>query len=168
MPQQQPTDRIAVYPSAQIRPIPGFVFSIPEGWVLDESPDALVVAHTPEAHDGFWVNAIVSHDRIARGVDLKKAAAITFERIKRQVKDVVIKQERMGKFGDRDTYLRAIQFVTADGTRQLAQIHGLSIAPTPEAGKVHDLFQIVGTCSLADVDTYGPKFVEIISSFRFT
>ena len=58
------TSRVALYPSAMIKPVPSFIFSVPAGWVLDEAPDALVVARTAEQVDGFWVNAILSHDRV--------------------------------------------------------------------------------------------------------
>ena len=63
------TARFAVFPSAMIKPVPPFIFSVPDGWVLEDAPDALVVVRTAEPVDGFWVNAILSHDRVPRAVD---------------------------------------------------------------------------------------------------
>ena len=81
------TARVAVYPSAIIKPVPSFIFSVPTGWVLDDAPDALVVARTPEQVDGFWVNAILSHDRVPRAVDFKQAAQATWARLQKTAAD---------------------------------------------------------------------------------
>src|SRR5689334_15854050 len=77
------TGRIAVYPSMELRPVPSFIFSVPAGWVLDDGADSLVVARTAEQVGDFWINAILSHQRVPRSVDFKQAAQSTWARLRR-------------------------------------------------------------------------------------
>jgi hypothetical protein len=164
------TARLAVFPSDEIRPIPPFVFSIPEGWTLDEGPDALAVVRTVEEHDGFWVNLMVSHDRVARAVDFKAAAQATWVRVLQASPTAVVSTERMVRFGDRTTYIRAVDLPAPSSKRPLAQLHALFFAPSEdgESAKTLDMFQLIGTCPAPLADTFGPSFLQIIGSFRFT
>src|SRR5262245_9587393 len=103
------TARVAVYPSAMIRPVPSFIFTVPAGWVLDEAPDALVVVRTAEQVDGFWVNAILSHDRVPRAVDFKQAAKATWARVQQASPDAKVTMERLARFGTNVVYLRGVE-----------------------------------------------------------
>jgi hypothetical protein len=161
------TARIAVYPSARIRPIPSFVFSVPDGWVLDEAASALVVARTAEAVDGFWVNAVLSHDRLPRSVDFKQAAQVSWARAQQSTPSAKVTMERLARFGDNAVYLRGVELDGPKG-RALAQLHALFFAPADGEGKTVDFFQLVGTCPRELMDTYAPDFLEVIGSFRFT
>ncbi len=161
--------RMAVFPSKAIRPTPAFVFTVPEGWVLDEAADALAVVHPAKPEGDFWVNAMVTTDRVPRAVDFKAAARITFARIKRECPDAEVKMEKMARFGSLIAYLRGIEATSPKSQRRVAQVHAVFFAPVEEddKGKTVDMFQVVGTCPEETAGRYGPRFVEIISSFRF-
>ena len=162
------TARVAVFPSAMIKPVPPFIFSVPEGWVLEDAPDALVVARTAEPVDGFWVNAILSHDRVARAVDFKQAAQATWAKLQKTSPSAKVTMERLARFGTNVVYLRGAELEAPESGRPLAQLHALFFAPAPEDGKTVDFFQFVATSPQAQMDTYGPAFVELVGSFRFT
>jgi hypothetical protein len=166
----QPSDltaRLVAYPSDVIKPVPSFVFSVPKGWVVDEAPDALCVVRTPEQVDDFWVNVILSHDRVARAVDFKSAAQITWAKLQRDSSDAKTTFERLARFGTNVVYLRGAELTAPKTGRKLAQLHGLFFAPVTEGGKTVDFFQFVATSPLDVADRFGPAFVEIIGSFRF-
>ena len=160
------TARLAVQPGT-IRGIPQFVFSIPEGWELEEAPNALAVVHAPDAVDGFWSNLLISHDRLGAAVDLKLAAQATWAKTVKQAPDAKITFERTAKFGDNVMYLRGVEMTAPQSDRPLGQLHGLCLAPKAEGAKTVDLFQLIAT-SLTD-PAHSPldQFIEIIGSFRF-
>jgi hypothetical protein len=162
------TSRLAVHPSSAIRPVPSFVFSVPEGWILDEAPDALVVVRTPEEVDGFWINAILSHDRVPRSVDYKVAAKATWDRLVASSPDAKVTMERLARFGTNVVYLRGVELSAPSSHRALAQLQALFFAPVHEEGKTVDFFQFIATTPDPLMETYGPSFLEMIGSFRFT
>lgn len=162
------TARVAVYPSSAIKPVPAFIFSVPSGWVLDEAPDALVVARTAEKVDDFWVNAILTHDRVPRSVDFKQAAQVTWGRLERTSPGAKVTMERLARFGANVVYLRGVEMQAPESGRPLAQLHALFFAPAVGEGKTVDLFQLVATSPQEHMDRFGPSFVELIGSFRFT
>lgn len=162
------TARVAVYPSDAIKPVPAFVFSVPDGWVLDEGPDALVVVHTPEEVDGFWVNLMVSQDRVARAIDHKAAAQATWARLVSNSPEAKVTMERMVRFDERITYLRAVELTSPKSGRALAQLHALFFAPAADDAKTQDVFQLIGTCPADQAERWGKDFLEVIGSFRFS
>jgi len=171
LPSEKPaelTARIAVFPSEMIRPIPPFIFSVPEGWVLDEAPDALVVIRSPTEVDGFWVNAILSHDRVPKSMDFKAAAQATWSKIQQSSPDAKATMERLARFGSNVVYLRGVEMAAPKSGRQLAQLHGLFFAPSPGESKTVDFFQFIATSPAELMEQYGPAFVEMVGSVRFT
>jgi hypothetical protein len=146
------TARVAVQPGETIRGIPSFIFSVPQGWVLD----------------GFWVNAILSHDRIARGIDFEKAVKATWGRLKQTNPDATASFEKMARFGTNVVYLRGAELKAPKSGRDLAQLHALFFAPTSGEGKTVDFFQIVATAPADKMERFAIPFLEIIGSFRFT
>ena len=167
---EKPTDltsRVAVYPSAMIRPVPSFIFSVPSGWVLDDAPEALVVARTAEQVDGFWVNAILSHDRVARSVDFKQAAQATWSRVHNTAPSAKVTMERLARFGDNVVYLRGAEMDAPGSGRAIAQLHALFFAPAEGEGKTVDFFQLVATSPREHMERFGPAIVELVGSFRF-
>lgn len=166
----QPSDltaRLVTYPSDVIKPIPAFVFSVPQGWVVDEAPDALCVVRTPQQVDEFWVNAILSHDRVARAVDFKRAAQVTWAKLERESTDASSKFERLARFGANVVYLRGAEMTAPKSGRKLAQLHALFFAPVTEGGKTVDFFQFITTAPLEHAERFGPAFLEMIGSFKF-
>lgn len=162
------TARMAVQPGSIIRGIPSFVFSVPQGWELDEAPDALAVVRTPQEVDGFWVNAIISYDRVARGIDFEKAAKVTWARLRQSSPDATASFEKMARFGDNVVYLRGAELKAPKSGRDLGQLHALFFAPVEGEGKTVDFFQIVATAPADLMKQFAPPFLEIIGSFRFT
>jgi hypothetical protein len=162
------TARLAVHPGQMIRPVPSFVFSVPRGWLLDEAPDALAVIRTPEEVDGFWVNAIISTDRVARAVDFEAAAKVTWARLKKTSPEATANVEKMARFGTNVVYLRGVELKAPKSGRELAQLHALFFAPAEGEGKTVDFFQIVATSPADLMERFAPAFLEIIGSFRFT
>lgn len=162
------TARLAVYPGEMIRPIPSFVFSVPRGWLLDEAADAIAVVRTPEEVDGFWVNAMISHDRVPRAVDFEAAAKTTWARMKQSSPDANPTLEKMARFGTNVVYLRGVELKAPKSGRELGQLHALFFAPAEGEGKTVDFFQIVGTSPANLMERFAPAFLEIIGSFRFT
>jgi hypothetical protein len=161
------TYRTIVYPSATVRPVPSFVFTPPEGWVVDEAPDALVVVRTPQQVDGFWINAILSHDRVAATVDLEAAAKATWSRILRDSPGATADMERVARFGTNIVYLRGVELDAPQSGRRLAQLHALFLGPKVDGSKTADFFQFVVTCPAERMPDLGAGFVEMIASFRF-
>ena len=163
------TARVAVFPSAMIKPVPPFIFSVPDGWVLDDAPDALVVARTAEPVDGFWVNAILSHDRVPRAVDFKQAAQATWA----QAAEVVAVRE------GHDGAPRALRHATsctcaASSSRRPSRV-ARSRSCTRCSSRRRRTRARPSTSSSSSrrahkthMDAYGPAFVELVGSFRFT
>lgn len=166
---EQHTHYVAVYPSRDIKPVPGFVFSVPKGWILDEAPNALAVVRPPEALDGFWINMLVTGDTVLRSLDIETAAKITWARLKKQQPSAEVTTERFARFGPRVTYLRSVDLERDDGVK-LSQVQALFFAPVDadDIGKTVHMFQLVGTCLASQLDRVGPDMVEIVASFRFT
>jgi len=165
----QPSDRtarLAVQPGT-IRGIPSFVFSVPEGWVVEEAPNALAVVRAPEATDGFWPNLMISHDRLGAAVDLKLAAQATWSKVQRQSADATVTFERTARFGENVVYMRGVEMTAPQSKRRLGQLHGLCIAPKAESAKTIDLFQLIATSLAEPTNSPVSAFVEIIGSFRF-
>jgi hypothetical protein len=166
-PKPTATSQIAAYPSRLIKPIPSFLFAVPRGFVVDEAPDALCVVRAPKEVDGFWINAILSHDRVPRSVDFKQAAQITFARMKRSSPDATATMERLARFGANVVYLRGVEMKAPKTGRGLAQVQALFFAPANDKGKTVDFFQFIATAPSELMPRFGKAFVEMISSFKF-
>jgi hypothetical protein len=166
---ENPADALAraiVHPSQMLPGIPQFMFSVPLGWVLDEAPGALAVVRLPEQVDGFWVNAILSHDKVARSVDYKQAAQATWAKIQRSAKDVTEQGEKLVRFGNLVMYIRGAEMTSASGTR-VAQVHAQFFAPVSEGGKVVDFFQFNLSAPTSAASNLAKSFTEMLSTFRF-
>ena len=170
MAEEQPSaaaSRVVVHPSAMLTGIPRFLFSVPDGWVLDDAPSALCVIRQPNADNGFWVNAVIRHDKLPRAIDFERAAKVTWAKLKKVSPDATEHGERLIRFGNNIVYTRGVELNDSTG-RPLAQMQALFFAPVTEGGKTVDFFQIIGTCGRdAAITANMDAFVEIISSFRF-
>ena len=164
----QHTHFVAVFPSRDIRPVPSFVFSVPTGWMLDEAPHTLTAVRLPAAVDGFWINLLITHDTVARSIDLEQAAIAALTRVRQQCATFSLGTEKFARFATRICYLRTIEITKEPDSPKLTQVHALFFGPVDGGGKVVDLFHLVGTCRSDQIDTYGPAMIEIIASFRFT
>jgi hypothetical protein len=143
------------------------VFLAPPGWVADEAPGALVVVRAPQEVDGFWLNAILSHDRVGADVDLAKAAAALWTRIQRESPGAKVESERVARFGNNVVHLRGIELSAPRSGRALAQLQAIFLAPPVTGRKTTDLFQFVITTPVESMPRLGPGFIEMIASFHF-
>ncbi len=166
--QARPAVRIETYPSDALRGVPPFDFAVPRGWVVFEAPDSHALIRTPVQVADFWVNAVIQSDRVPRKIELPHAAVLTMRQIEAAGSEIRIDEEKIGSFGDRQTYLRTIEVTPNDSTQRVAQLHALFFAPTPDDKALHDLFQIVGSCPVEVAETFMPIFVRMVASFRFT
>jgi hypothetical protein len=163
-----PTDAVAVFPSAALRPVPSFTIGIPSGWRIDEAPDALGVLRVPEMIDGFWVNLLITTERVDHRAKLGHVASVALEQLKRQHPEVVVKADRVAEIDGRVMSIRVLELTAPDSGRELTIVQGLTAAPRAEGATTRDLFQLTGTCARADANRFGPVFVDTISSFRLT
>jgi hypothetical protein len=160
-------NRLVVQPSKMLTGVPPFVFTAPDGWVLDEAPGSLAVIRLPEEVDGFWVNALISHDKVARSVDFETAAKVTWAKQQKSVDDLTDRGERLMRFGNVVMYIRGAEFSAPKGGRRLAQLQALWFAPVTEGGKVVDFFQLVLTAPVEHMSKFSPAIIEMLSTFRF-
>lgn len=159
--------QVVVYPSMAVRPIPSFVFAAPPGWVVDEAPGALCAIRVIEAKDGFWSNALLTHDRVAKGVDLQAVASASWGRLKADAPSAEVAMERVARFGRNIVYLRGVELDAPQSGNKLAQLHAIFFAPTREGDKTLDLFQFVATSTPATMEDVAKSFVEMIATFNF-
>ena len=162
------TRQIASYPSRLLRPVPAFVFSVPEGWVVEEAPDSLALVRTPVEIDDFWVNAVISHDRVLASMTLEDAAKGTWARVKAAIPDSEPEMQRVVRFDNKIAYLRGIELKAPESGRDLAQLHAIFFAPTDGDYPTADLFQIACTAATETMERVTGGFLEIIGSLRFT
>ncbi len=148
-------------PSNGIEAMPPFEIEVPEGWAAREAPG--VAVHL-SPNDDADVSLVVSSVRVERDLDLRSVAVRSFAQQRLQHPDVTIDAQRVGRFGDRLTYLRSVTVPTADSTSQL---HALFFAPSADVRSVADVFSLVGTCPADRIDEVGPQFVDVVASFRF-
>jgi hypothetical protein len=145
---------------------PSFLFEVPEGWVVDEAPNALCVVRRPNAVDGFWTNILIRADKVPREVDFERVAKATWAKLLRTHPGAEEKGERLVRFGSNVVYVRGVD-LEADG-RQLAQMQAMFFAPVSEGGKVVDFFQVIGTCERDErLQATMDDVTSLIASFRF-
>ena len=160
--------QVVIYPSRTVRPVPGFIFAAPDGWVVDEAPGAVLAVRASAPVNDFWNNALLTHDRVAKAVDLQAAATASWGRLKADAPSAEVKMERVARFGDNIVYLRGVELDAPQSGKRLAQLHALFIAPSDDDAKTVDLFQFVATSTVDQMDDIGQQFVEMIGTFRFT
>lgn len=148
-------------PSEAVPGLPRFRCLLPAGWRATEAPGA-VVALVPPEPEGATV--LVSTSRVAADVDLRDVAVRSFARQRAQHPDLQLDSQRVGRFGDRITYVRA---VSLPGNPGVAQIQALFFAPREAGRAVADAVTVIGSCPATAVETFGPTVVDVIASFEF-
>jgi hypothetical protein len=149
-------------PSETVEGIPAFECELPDGWSAREAAGVLVSFGSDDDHA---VSVLVSSVRIDRSLDLRAVAVRSLAQQRRVHPDLRLDSQRIGRFGDRLTYLRA---VTLPGDDALGQLHALFLAPGAEDRPVSDAFSVVATGPASRIDDLGPVFVDLVASFRFT
>ena len=82
--------------------------------------------------------------------------------------DAKVTMERLARFGTNVVYLRGVELAAPKSSRPLAQLQALFFAPAEDEGKTVDFFQFIATTPEPLMETFGPAFLEMIGSFRFT
>lgn len=160
--------QVVVYPSRAVRPVPSFMFAAPEGWVVDEAPGALLAVRASTPVGEFWDNALLTHERVAKAVDLQAAASVSWGRLKADAPTAEVQMERVAAFGDNVVYLRGVELDAPQSGKKLAQVHAIFFGPSADGDKTVDLFQLVITSTADNMEAIGRSIVPMIASFRFT
>jgi hypothetical protein len=159
-------EQIVVYPSARARPVPSFMVSKPPGWVVTETPEALVTFLLPEPMDGVRVSASLIHERVIPTMTLEMAAKASWARLKAASPEATVEDQKMMTFGERTVYVRGTSIpATSDGPA-LGQVHAIFFGPGHEAA-TGDMFQIVSVGPQTQMDDLLPVFVGVVASFSF-
>ena len=159
-------DRVVVYPSVFARPVPSFVLSKPDDWIVTELPQTVMAVGTPEPVDGVWVNASVVHERVLPTMTIEIAAQASWGQVKRAYAHAEIGDEKMMTFGELEVYMRGTDLPATQDGPPLAQVTAIFFGPERDRPTV-DLFQIVCTAPHAKMPELLPTFVAIIGSFTF-
>ena len=152
------------FPGDRFHAVPPFACTVDDDWEASETGSAWM-ALAPAGHDG--VSVLVSSTRVDASVSLRDMAVRSFARQRRSHPAMTLDSQRVGRFGDRVAYVRAVT-VPISASESLSQIHAIFFAPTDAECTVADVFTLVGTCPIDDIETYGPQFVDLIASFEFT
>ena len=152
-------------PSPDIPGFAAFTCGLPDGWMALEAPGVLA-ALEPVGADSMPtpVSVLISAVRLRGNVELREVAVRSLAQQRRVHPEVRIESQRFGRFGDRLTYLRV---VTVPTELPAAQLHALFFAPEQSSRSVTDAFSIVASCPAADLDAFGPTFIDVVGSFRF-
>ncbi len=155
------------YPSVELQPTPPFTFGLPDGWSMTEIPQGWCALHPDEQPtDTFWTHCSISSVRVTTLTKLSQASIANFVRLKKQYPDATITTQHAGRFGERPTYMRGVDF-TGAGDLALSQVVGLFYGPRTEGRDIIDIFSVIGTVPREHLSDIGPRFVEIIASFEF-
>ena len=125
------------------------------------------MVRSPERVDDFWLNAVISHDRVARTVDLEQAARATWARIVADSPGATVSMERIARFGEKVVYLRGIQLEAPRSGRALAQLHALFFAPIADGRAGADDLEQVARRPADAMGDIAAGLVEMIASFQF-
>jgi hypothetical protein len=142
-------------------PVPMRVL-LPAGWTAAEAAGAIVALQPPDV-DGASV--LVGASRVAVDTELRDIAVRSFARQRARHPQLRLDSQRVGRFGDRITYLRA---VTVPGEPELSQIHALFFAPRHPDRAVVDAITVVGSCPTASIGSFGPIAIDVVASVEFT
>jgi hypothetical protein len=83
------------YPGPEFRPLPGFSFDVPPGWIVSDFPDSLCLIGTPAESKEPWSNVILQHQRVLRTTALEEVALDSWEKLQVEFPDVEVIEERM-------------------------------------------------------------------------
>ena len=147
-------------PSEQVGVVPRFEFELPEGWSITEAPGVLVRCAPV---DDESTSIVVSAVRVDAELDLRAIAVRSLAQQRRVHPDARIDAQRVGRFDDRLTYLRA---VTVPAGEPVSQLHALFFASDDADRPVADVFSVVATCPPDRLDDLGETFIDLVASFR--
>lgn len=134
---------------------------LPAGWTATEAAGAIAALRPPGA-DGASV--LIGATRVAIDTGLRDIAVRSFARQRARHPHLRLDSQRVGRFGDRITYLRA---VTVPGEPELSQIHALFFAPRHPERAVVDAITVVASCPTLAIDSFGPIAIDIVASVEF-
>jgi len=161
-----PTATVVAYPSKLLPGIPAFVFAVPPGWALDEASGALAVIRPLAEVNGFWINAILSHAKVARSVGFREVSTTTWKRLLDRLPDATVITQKFIEINGQPMFLRSSE-MTSEAGRAISQLHAIFFGPAHGEGKVIDVFQIVCTVPRENADDYGATMFDFIRSFKF-
>lgn len=143
-------------PSSAVPAAPALVMEVPDGWMAAPTSGALVVLGPPDRAD---VSVLIGTIRVDATEDLRSIAVRSLAQQRTRHPDLHVADQRVGRFGSRQTYLRIVEL------GPVHQLHALFLTDAAGADGTIDVFSIVAACPASEMDSFGPVFVEIVASF---
>ena len=144
-------------PSGDVPAVPTFDVDVAVDWVAAPAPGA-VARLCDERHPDRSIT--VTSLRVDDETGLRDVAVRSFARQRQVHPSAEIRAQRTGRFGERLVYLRE---VAIGGATPVTQLQALFLV---ESGPARDAFSFVGTAPAAELDEFGPVFVDVVASFR--
>lgn len=155
-----------VYPSPQALSMPGFSITIPDGWLVDEAPDSLLVVAEPERSE-FRANLTIAVSRVSSGTSLEEVLAEARLLLTSQYPDLVIIWDKTTEISGQPATISMASLQPRGIAFPIAQLQVLFYAPSGSGRLTRDLFRIYGSCRAIDADSYAGVFGEILASLQF-
>ncbi|MSP39476.1 MAG: hypothetical protein EXR70_13395 [Deltaproteobacteria bacterium] len=159
------------YPSEACRPVPSFNLIIPPHWVVSEFPNALFVMGSSNGQDGspvdeFWSNVIVHHERVLPSVSLEEAGRSSWESLKADTPNAIMKEEFIIEFDDLRHFIREVQIPGPTPKETVTRIDSFMFGPIRDHPTL-DLFRITWLHPSAAGDERKALFRQILKSVTF-
>ena len=159
------------YPSIACRPVPSFNLIIPANWVVSEFPNALFLMGSSNGKDGravdeFWSNVIVHHERVLPRVSFEELAPSTWETLRAEIPNVILKEEFTVEFNDIRHFIREVEIPGATPQDNLTRINSYMFGPIRDHPTL-DLFHITWLHPTAAGEERKWLYMRILESLKF-
>ena len=153
------------YPGPKVRPVPTFSIDIPPHWVISEYPGSLFAMGTPATSRDPWSNVIVQHDRVLPNTALEQVAILSWQDLKAESPDAVVKDEQMLLF-ELYHYVREVELSVQGVTEKVTRFDSFVFGPDVDHVTV-DLFHFTWTHPVAAGDERTALYLHILSTLHF-
>lgn len=143
-------------------PLP-FVIELPEGWLGAHVPGALLAAYGPETSEAslFRPNVVVTWQRVPLETNVQSVTDHAFDQARRATPDAKV---LVRDAAESDSFEAALTVFTEPSSTHPDLLHAGLFVVGPPAGKIRDLYQVVGTYS-ADDDAVHAQVRACLLSF---
>jgi hypothetical protein len=125
-----------------------------------------VGALVAESVDGFAPNLVVGHNRVAADMTLE-ALAVRLESDAAALPGAEVRAGRTVAGTAGEVRITAFTHAGQQGSGPLFQMTACLLAPKPEPDGERDLIYLTGTCTVDQMATWDPAFVDAASSVWF-
>ena len=153
------------YPGPKVRPVPTFSIDIPPQWVVTDYPGSLFAMGTPATSSDPWSNVIVRHDRVLPNTSLEQVAILSWQDLKAESPDAVVKDEQMLLF-ELYHYAREVELSVPGVKEMVTRFDSFVFGPDVDHVTV-DLFHFTWTHPVAAGDERTALYLHILSTLHF-